>query len=178
MKEFVFDSPHEECSFLLGRKIGELLEPGDILALWGPLGAGKTLLARGIARGLGVPPQIRITSPTFTIINEYSGRLYLYHLDLYRISGPEDLETLPWEESLFGKGVALIEWPERLDRLLPSERWDLKFSVTGDEGRRIILAGRGKRNRARMANWVEEIGKVRLDPSCAGQTGQEEIVFR
>ena len=171
MKEFHFDSPQERCSLLLGRKIGELLEPGDILALWGELGAGKTLLARGIARGLGVLPQIRVTSPTFTIINEYSGRLHLYHLDLYRISEPEELETLPWEESLFGSGAALIEWPDRLDKQLPSERWDLKFSVTGDERRRITLAGRGKKNRARMAKWVEEIEKTRLDPICMEQDG-------
>ena len=175
MKEFVFDSPHEECSLLLGCKIGELLEPGDILALWGELGAGKTLLARGIARGLGVPPQIRVTSPTFTIINEYSGRLHLYHLDLYRISEPEELETLPWEESLFGNGVALIEWPERLEKLLPTERWDVKFTVTGDESRRIVLAGRGKKNRARIAKWVEEIGKTRLDPSCSEQAREETV---
>lgn len=90
MKEIVFQSPGEDCSLLLGRKIGELLLPGDILALWGELGAGKTLLTRGIARGLGVPPETRVTSPTFTIINEYPGRLYLYHLDLYRISGPDE----------------------------------------------------------------------------------------
>ena len=96
MNEFVFNSPGEECSLLLGRAIGELVQSGDILALRGELGSGKTLLTRGIARGLGVGPQVRVTSPTFTIINEYSGRLDLFHLDLYRISGPDELETLPW----------------------------------------------------------------------------------
>ncbi|MHC1728500.1 MAG: tRNA (adenosine(37)-N6)-threonylcarbamoyltransferase complex ATPase subunit type 1 TsaE [Syntrophobacteraceae bacterium] len=172
-KQFVFNSPGEECSLFLGRKIGQLLEAGDVLALWGELAAGKTLLARGIARGLGVPPEIRVTSPTFTIINEYSGRLYLYHLDLYRISGPDELETLPWQESLFGNGVAVIEWPERLDRFLPDNRWDLKFSVTGDETRRITLAARGKKNRSRMSGWIEEFEKVRAEQVC-GRVKSEE----
>ncbi len=123
MNEFIFNSPGEECSLLFGRAIGQLVQAGDILALHGELGAGKTLLTQGIARGLEVGPEVRVTSPTFTIINEYSGRLHLFHLDLYRISGPDELETLPWQESLFGNGVAVIEWPERLGRLLPADRW-------------------------------------------------------
>jgi tRNA threonylcarbamoyladenosine biosynthesis protein TsaE len=92
---------------------------------------------------------------------------------LYRISEPEELETLPWEESLFGSGAALIEWPDRLDRLLPAERWDLKFSVTGDESRRITVIGRGKKNRSRMGAWVEEIEKIRIDAGCSGQMGEQ-----
>jgi len=166
MLEFLFNSPCEECSLLLGATIGELVEPGDILALWGELAAGKTLLARGIARGLGVSPETRITSPTFTIINEYQARLRLYHLDLYRLCGPEGLETLPWQESLFGDGVALIEWPERLGRLLPAERWDIRFSISGDESREIALSGRGSKNSARMAKWVESLKKVQDEAPC------------
>jgi tRNA threonylcarbamoyladenosine biosynthesis protein TsaE len=166
MQEFLFNSPCEECSLLLGGTIGELLEPGDILALWGELAAGKTLLARGIARGLGVSPETRITSPTFTIINEYSARLRLYHLDLYRLSGPDDLETLPWQETLFGNGVALIEWPERLGRLLPAERWDIRFSIRGEESREILICGHGGKNRARMAKWVEILKKVQAEAPC------------
>ncbi|MFZ2446519.1 MAG: tRNA (adenosine(37)-N6)-threonylcarbamoyltransferase complex ATPase subunit type 1 TsaE [Syntrophobacteraceae bacterium] len=171
MKEIVFESPGEECSFLLGRAIGALLEPGDILALRGELGAGKTLLVRGIARGLGVPASLRITSPTFTIINEYSGRLHLYHLDLYRLSGPDDLDTLPWQESLFGNGVAAIEWPERLGRLLPTERMEIELSITGNESRNIRIGGRGRRNRERLAKWVDEFEKVGLEPPCLGGGG-------
>jgi tRNA threonylcarbamoyladenosine biosynthesis protein TsaE len=166
MKEIVFESSCEECSLALGRKMGEILLPGDILALWGELAAGKTLLTRGIARGLGVPPQTRVTSPTFTIINEYSGRLYLYHLDLYRISEPDELETLPWQESLFGNGVAVIEWPERLDRQLPAERWDIKLFITGDECRKILIFPHGKRNRARAARWERELDRLKLYQPC------------
>ncbi|MCE5334162.1 MAG: tRNA (adenosine(37)-N6)-threonylcarbamoyltransferase complex ATPase subunit type 1 TsaE [Desulfobacteraceae bacterium] len=167
MEDFQFDSPCEECSLLLGQKIGELLLPGDILALWGELAAGKTLLTRGIALGLGVSPETRVTSPTFTIINEYSGRLHLYHLDLYRLSGPDDLEDLPWEETLFGSGVAVIEWPDRLERFLPDKRWDFKLTAMGDESRRIVVTGLGRANRERMAEWVKEMEAVGLDPACS-----------
>ena len=90
MNEFLFNSPDEECSLLLGHRIGELLRAGDILALRGELASGKTLFTQGIARGLGIGPEVRVTSPTFTIINEYTGRLHLFHLDLYRISGPDE----------------------------------------------------------------------------------------
>ena len=166
MKEFLFNSPGEECSFLLGRRIGELLQAGDILALRGELASGKTLFAQGVARGLGVGPEARVTSPTFTIINEYTGRLHLFHLDLYRISGPDELETLPWQESLFGNGVAAIEWPERLGRLLPAERWDINFSITGEEDREILIRGRGRKNLARMAKWVEMLEALQADALC------------
>lgn len=166
MKEFLFTSPGEQCSLLLGQRIGELLQAGDILALWGELAAGKTLLAQGIARGLCIDPEVRVTSPTFTIINEYSGRLHLYHLDLYRISGPDELDTLPWQESLFGKGVAVIEWPDRLGRLLPPQRWDIKFSIGGEENRTLLIIGHGRKNRARMATWVEMLERLQTEAPC------------
>ena len=166
MKEFFFSSPSEECSFLLGHTIGQLLQPGDILALWGELAAGKTLLAQGIARGLGVLPEVRVTSPTFTIINEYPARLRLYHLDLYRISGPDELETLPWQESLFGNGVAVIEWPDRLGRLIPAGRWDIKFTIKSEKSREIFLSGRGMKNRTRIPKWVEALGAVQREALC------------
>ncbi|MDR3554054.1 MAG: tRNA (adenosine(37)-N6)-threonylcarbamoyltransferase complex ATPase subunit type 1 TsaE [Syntrophobacteraceae bacterium] len=166
MKELLFSSPGEECSLLLGRKIGELLQAGDILALWGELASGKTLLTRGIAGGLGVPPQARITSPTFTIINEYSGRLHLFHLDLYRISGMDELQTLPWQESLFGNGVAIIEWPGRLGRLLPEARWDMEFSITGDQTRTMLLRCHGSKNLARTPKWWDVLGELQSNAVC------------
>ncbi len=166
MQEFLFNSPCEECSLLLGGSIGGLLEPGDILALWGRTRRRENPSSAGIARGLGVSPETRITSPTFTIINEYSARLHLYHLDLYRLSGPDRLETLPWQETLFGNGVALIEWPERLGRRLPAERWDIRFSIRGEEGREILIRGHGGKNRARMGKWVEILKKVEAEAPC------------
>ena len=175
MREFLFHSPGENCSRLLGRRIGELLQGGDVLALWGELAAGKTLLTQGIAAGLGVAPGTRVTSPTFTIINEYSGRLDLFHLDLYRISEPDELETLPWQETLFGGGVAVIEWPDRLGRLLPADRWDIKFSILDEENREILISGHGKKNRRRMAEWGEMLEGLRTDTLCL--KGSERIGF-
>lgn len=166
MNEFLFSSPGEECSLRLGGKIGELLQAGDILALWGDLASGKTLLTRGIARGLGIPPEERVTSPTFTIINEYSGRLHLFHLDLYRLSGADELDTLPWQESLFGNGVAVIEWPGRLGRLLPAQRWDIEFSISGEENRTMLIRCHGHKNRSRMAKWVEILGALQTGSAC------------
>lgn len=147
-------SSGEESSLELGRRIGEILEPGDVLALWGELGAGKTLLTRGIARGLSIPPEIPITSPTFTFINEYEGRLHLYHLDLYRLGDPDELETLPWREALFGTGAAVIEWPERLGGELPRERFDIRISITGDESRTIAIEAKGERNLKRLERFA------------------------
>ena len=157
MQELAIHCRNENMTLALGRRIGESVLPGDVLALWGELGAGKTLLTRGIARGLGVPEQVPVTSPTFTFINEYDGRLHLYHLDLYRLAHPDELETLPWREALYGSGVAVIEWPERLGEYLPEDRWDLRIAVTGDESRTITIIARGNVERSRLAEWAGEI---------------------
>jgi tRNA threonylcarbamoyladenosine biosynthesis protein TsaE len=163
MQSLVIESPGEAVSLELGRRIGQLLEAGDVLALWGELGAGKTLLTRGIARGLGISPQVRITSPTFTFINEYDGRLHLYHLDLYRITVADDLETLPWREALFGAGVAVVEWPERLGSNLPAARWDIRLAIGSDTSRIITISAHGERNLDRLAGWRQEL-KLNLPP--------------
>ena len=126
---------------------------GDILALWGELGAGKTFLARNIAHGLGVPPTIPVTSPTFTFINEYQGRLHLYHLDLYRLGDPDELDTLPWREALYGDGVAIIEWPERLGPYLPEERFDIRLTITDERSRSIEVIARGDVLCRRLMKW-------------------------
>ncbi|SHE32478.1 tRNA threonylcarbamoyladenosine biosynthesis protein TsaE [Desulfacinum infernum DSM 9756] len=129
MKELTITTDCPEASRTLGRAIGERLRAGDVVALWGELGAGKTFLTGGIAQGLGVPEEIPVTSPTFTIINEYEGRVRLYHLDLYRIGDVDELETLPWREALFGSGAAVVEWPERLGGYLPDERVDIHIEI-------------------------------------------------
>ncbi len=154
MQSLTMESFSEDDTYRLGVSLGEYAEPGDILALWGELGAGKTLLTRGMARGLGVPPEIPVTSPTFTFINEYDGRLHLYHLDLYRLSHPDELETLPWREALFGEGVAVIEWPDRLGNELPEGRWDARIEVTGDETRSIVIEARGLREEEKLEKWA------------------------
>ena len=154
MKQLTIHSPDETFTFELGSQIAKKLQPGDILAMWGELGAGKTLLARGIARGLGVPNHVPITSPTFTFINEYHGRLHLYHIDLYRLTDPDELETLPWREALFGTGVAVIEWPERLGVNLPEERFDIHLQVTGESSRSIQIAAQEESLCGRLDDWL------------------------
>lgn len=124
----------------LGRFFGSRLKAGDIVALWGDLGAGKTTFTRGIAQSLGIPSSVPITSPTFTIINEYQGAMKLYHIDLYRIRGADDVESLALREILYGSGVCVIEWPDRLgNEELPENRWDVLFDIIGDDERLITV---------------------------------------
>lgn len=148
------ESSSPEVSSALGETIGKRLVAGDIVALWGELGAGKTLLTQGIARGLGVPPDTAVTSPTFTLINEYEGRLRLYHLDCYRISDPDEMETLPWREALFGDGVAVVEWPERLGGLLPTARLDIFLEILGPTSRRLRIIPHTDDLRRRFSDLV------------------------
>jgi len=129
----------------LGQAIGEVLEPGDIICLYGDLGTGKTVLTQGIGRGLGVKELI--DSPTFTLINQYSGRINLYHLDLYRLEDSRELEQLGWEEFLYGDGASVVEWAEKLENQLPANY--LKISLEKvlpetQETRRIRLEGIGE----------------------------------
>lgn len=147
------ESPSPEASLALGEAVGKRLVSGDVVALWGELGAGKTLLTQGIARGLGVPGGTAVTSPTFTIINEYEGRLRLYHMDGYRLGDPDELETLPWREALFGDGVAVVEWPERLGPWLPPARLDIFLEILGPTTRRLRLIPRTDHLRRRFAGF-------------------------
>jgi tRNA threonylcarbamoyladenosine biosynthesis protein TsaE len=105
-------SPEETLS--LGKSVGSSLVSGDIILLFGDLGAGKTCLTQGICNGLGLDINTYIHSPTFTLINEYSGRLPIYHIDLYRIDSHEEVYSLGLEEILFNRGVTIIEWAEKL----------------------------------------------------------------
>lgn len=121
----------------VGAIIGALLQPGDFLALRGELGSGKTRFARGVATGLGVGADIPVTSPTYALLNIYQGRMPLYHFDLYRLSGEDEVVELGFAEYFSGDGISLVEWPERLVEELPSERLEIAFSYSGETRRRI-----------------------------------------
>jgi tRNA threonylcarbamoyladenosine biosynthesis protein TsaE len=127
----------------IGQRIGANLEPGDVIALVGGLGAGKTQLAKGIAVGAGVPDSAEVNSPTFVIVNEYAGRIYLYHIDAYRLSGSDELAALGLDEMVDGGGGVLIEWADRVDSLLPADRLTIRLSVTGPHRRRLELTAAG-----------------------------------
>lgn len=122
-----------DIGFAVGRKAGE----GDVFALSGELGAGKTCFTAGLARGLGVSEDYTITSPTFTLINEYPGRCRLYHFDVYRLNRVDELEDLGYEEYVSGKGVTAIEWAEKITSALPPGTVMISFEYA-DENRRII----------------------------------------
>jgi len=146
MNQQVFLSGSPAASFHLGERIGGALEEGSILALCGELGCGKTLLTRGICAGLGVPER-EVNSPTFTLVNEYQGRMPVLHLDMYRLAGlDEELELGFWDYlSRAERGVMLVEWAEKVLALLPKEHCRVEFTVLGARRRRIALtAGGGK----------------------------------
>ena len=130
-------------TFRIGWILGETLKDGDCVALTGELGAGKTCLTQGIAKGLGVPDSYAVTSPTFTLLNEYPGReSALYHLDVYRLAGSGDLMELGYEEYLSGGGVMVIEWAEKTMDQIPEGALFITFSHLGENMRRIELTGR------------------------------------
>ncbi|MCE5313922.1 MAG: tRNA (adenosine(37)-N6)-threonylcarbamoyltransferase complex ATPase subunit type 1 TsaE [Armatimonadota bacterium] len=121
----------------LGRKLGSKLQPGDVLALFGDLGAGKTTLTKGIALGLGLADDIH--SPTFTLIHEHPGPTPLYHVDLYRLESETEVDFLGIDEYIYGDGVTIIEWADRMKSLLPTHRLDIELRLTGDTSRELIL---------------------------------------
>jgi len=125
----------------LGRILGDLCEPGDVIALTGELGAGKTCLTKGIATGLGVSERYSVTSPTFTLVNEYPGRFDLYHLDLYRLAGPDDLIDLGYEEYCYGRGITVVEWAEKIIDILPEGSLFVSLTYIDDTTREIKLEG-------------------------------------
>jgi tRNA threonylcarbamoyladenosine biosynthesis protein TsaE len=129
----------------LGRRLGELLAPADVVALSGPLGSGKTTLTKGIAEGLGVPEPRWVTSPTFVLVHEYEGRVPVYHIDAYRLSGPADAEALGADEMFFGDGVAVVEWADRIQAALPEERLDIAMAIAGEEERELTVTPWGER---------------------------------
>jgi tRNA threonylcarbamoyladenosine biosynthesis protein TsaE len=127
---------------LLGEKTGKLLEGGTVITLTGDLGSGKTSFVQGLAKGLDVPEDYYITSPTYTIINEYPGRCILFHVDLYRIGDSADLEDIGFYEILHGNGVVAIEWPNKLHDFLP-DHLAIHIKVLNDEAREFRITGYG-----------------------------------
>lgn len=128
----------------LGAWLGSIAQAGDILTLTGDLGVGKTTLTQGIGSGLQIPPACYITSPTFSLLHEYpGGRLPLYHLDLYRITCDEIIE-LGLEDYLYGEGLAVVEWSERLAEIMPRDRLQIELELTSATARTAHLTWHGK----------------------------------
>jgi tRNA threonylcarbamoyladenosine biosynthesis protein TsaE len=148
------DVPDLAGTEAFGRRLGELLFPGAVVALIGQLGAGKTHLVRAIAEGLGVRNPTAVNSPTFVLIQEYPARLPIYHFDAYRLTGPREFAELGVEEYFQGDGVCLVEWADRVEPVLPAERLDVRISILGPSSRRFDLTATGGRYEDLLAALV------------------------
>ncbi len=140
--EIVIQSTSAKQTQAIGYAIGEKLMAGDMVGLCGELGSGKTCLTTGIARGLGVDKNYQITSPTFTLINEYPGRCRLFHFDVYRLRDAAELEDLGYEEYFSGRGVVVIEWAEKIARWLPANTIFILFEYVDEQTRNLVVKGR------------------------------------
>ncbi|MBN2538717.1 MAG: tRNA (adenosine(37)-N6)-threonylcarbamoyltransferase complex ATPase subunit type 1 TsaE [Deltaproteobacteria bacterium] len=140
MTSFDLISKGPEDTLDIGRIIGECLTGGDVVALTGELGAGKTCLTQGIAMGLDIPEGYYVTSPTFTLINEYPGRISLYHMDVYRLSSSLDLEDMGYQEYFYGDGVVVIEWAEKVDDIIPAEALFINLEHCNGNKRKIRIS--------------------------------------
>ncbi|MGD0276514.1 MAG: tRNA (adenosine(37)-N6)-threonylcarbamoyltransferase complex ATPase subunit type 1 TsaE [Syntrophales bacterium] len=151
----VSESP--EFTAHIGRILGGILEKGDVVALIGELGAGKTCLTQGIARGIGVPECYEITSPTFTLINEYPGCLKLIHIDMYRLEGCRDLDDTGYDDLFDEKGVMVIEWAEKIREVLPDGAWSIHITYL-DEQKRVIEIFRRDKGVLNLSSALSEGG--------------------
>ena len=137
-----------------GERLAELLQPGDLVALRGPLGAGKTQLVRGIAAGLGIDPH-QVASPTFVLMTEHPGQVPLVHIDAYRIEDLSDLESIGWGEELLAEAVTVVEWADRIEADLPEDLLWIELSHAGEQQREITVEPRGA-----WAGHAEELREI------------------
>ncbi|HAS55420.1 MAG TPA: tRNA (adenosine(37)-N6)-threonylcarbamoyltransferase complex ATPase subunit type 1 TsaE [Nitrospiraceae bacterium] len=149
-------SPAPERTERIGELLGRCLGPGDVVCLYGDLGAGKTSFSYGIAMGLDVREKY-ITSPTFTFVNEYEGRVPFYHIDLYRLKEPSELEGIGFEEYIDSDGVTVIEWAERADEELPPERLSVYLSPLSENSREIGFLAEGARYESLLDELKNEL---------------------
>lgn len=140
-------------TFALGQALGRVLEEGDFVGLSGQLGAGKTLFSRGVADGAGVPLD-DVSSPTYSIIQSYRGRLALHHADLYRLRSEEDLFSTGYQDLLDGEGAFLVEWVEQVPSAAPADALRVKLVVTTPDTRTLEVATSGPRSEALWARWL------------------------
>ena len=127
-----------EDTLAIARALGAALRPGDVVALTGDLGAGKTLFCKGVGEALGIPPD-RILSPTFTIVTEHAVPVPLTHIDVYRLSGAREADEIGMRDLLSGAGVCLVEWAEKIEELLPTDCIRVTFSLSGGDRREIAV---------------------------------------
>lgn len=143
-----------------GIQLGSMALPGDVICLDGELGAGKTTLTQGIAKGLAVPPSCYVTSPSFSILHEYPGRITLYHMDFYRLNSSTEVEELGFEEYFCMPGLTVIEWSEKAAEILPVDRLALHIRITADNVRLVCCTYVAEKWKNRLLNR-ENIQKIK-----------------
>ncbi len=146
----------QEETMAFGEALGDALGAGDVIALYGDLGAGKTTMTKGIARGLAVTDDVH--SPTFTLIHEHPGRIPFYHVDLYRLTGDEDAQFLGLEDYLYGDGITVVEWADRAPSLLPPERVEITLLFTDNDRRELQIAATSRRLEDIIKSVVTDAG--------------------
>ena len=140
---YSLDLPDPAATSALGHRLAGMLFPGAVIALVGPLGAGKTYLVRAIAEGLGIADSRAVSSPTFVLVQEYDARLPIYHFDAYRLRTEGEFFDLGVHEYFEGKGVSLVEWADRVPACLPAEYLRIALRVTGEQARKADIEGVG-----------------------------------
>ncbi len=143
MKErsITYHTSSDQDTISLGHKLGTALREGDVVALAGELGSGKTCFAKGVALGLEVPRGIIVTSPSFSLVNEYEGRCALFHIDAYRLESLSDFLSSGLDEYFNQGGVVVMEWADRWPEILPGWRVDVGFNIVDESSRKITLSG-------------------------------------
>ena len=164
MKKVVLQTQRTSETIRIGKIIGSLLLAGDVVALVGELGTGKTQLIKGLAAGMGVGKPYTITSPSFTLINEYPGKIPFYHIDLFRLETEKEVHELGLEEYWKGQGITAIEWADKIPSLLPEEILWIYIIYTGEYTRSIEIIGKGKR----YEQLIKELSNLGIGSSECG----------
>ena len=151
----------------IGKQIGSQLHPGDVVALVGELGTGKTHFIKGLASGAGVKRSRYITSPSFTLIHEYQGKITFYHIDLFRLKTEKEAEGLGLEEYFQGGGITAVEWADKIPTLLPEEILCVHIRYTGKNARLIEIIGKGDRYKSLIENLKLQTSKCKIIPNGA-----------
>lgn len=141
---FVATTSNEQETIGLGRRLGGLLGPGDVVALMGSLGSGKTTLVKGLAGGLGIRDVREVRSASFLLIAEYKARMPIYHFDAYRLEGAGEMFELGCDEIFWGDGVSVVEWADRVEECLPEDYLKISMSIEGPTKRRVEVSSNGK----------------------------------
>jgi len=162
----VFHTKSASETIRIGKSIGSRLLPGDVVALVGELGAGKTQFIKGLAAGVGIGNATYVSSPSFKLINEYPGTTTFYHVDLFRLKGEKEAEELGLDDCFQGRGITAIEWADKIPSLLPEEILWIKIHYTGENTRSLEISGKGER----YEGLVKELSEVGMRNSECGIT--------